>query len=76
MSNASGTITVTFVKTISKPAYLQVVQLSGNDTSNPIAQSAYVTGNNTNPCTANLPAPPLASINAMGATRYPSTPIK
>jgi Predicted solute binding protein len=63
-SDVTGaTITVTFVKTISKPAYLQVVQLSGNNTSAPIAQSAYASGNNTNPYTANLPAPPLAGTN-------------
>jgi hypothetical protein len=44
-------------------AYLQVVELCGNDTSAPIAQSAYATGNNTNPYTANLPAAPLAGTN-------------
>jgi len=61
-SNATGTITVTFAKTIIQ-AYLQVVELCGNDTSAPIAQQAYATGNNTNPYTANLPAPPLAGTN-------------
>ena len=62
-SNATGTITVTFVKTISQ-AYLQVVELCGNDRSAPItSNNAYATGNNTNPYTANLPAPPLAGTN-------------
>jgi hypothetical protein len=61
-SDVTGTITVTFVKNITQ-AYLQVIQLSGNDTSNPIAQSAYASGNNTNPYTANLPAPPIAGTN-------------
>ena len=61
-SDASGTISVTFVKQPTQ-TYLQVIQLSGNDTSNPIAQNAYATGNNTNPYTANLPAPPLAGTN-------------
>jgi hypothetical protein len=62
-NNANGTITVTTVKTISKPSYIQVVELCGNDTVTPIAQSAYATGNNTNPYTANLPAPPLVGTN-------------
>jgi hypothetical protein len=61
-SDANGTISVTFVKKTNQ-AYVQVIQLSGNDTSTPIAQSAYATGNNTNPYTANLPAAPLASTN-------------
>ncbi len=61
-SNATGTITVTFAKTINQ-AYLQVVELCGNDTSAPIAQQAYATGNNTNPYTANLPLAPLAGTN-------------
>src|SRR5207249_9069153 len=38
-NNASGTITVTTVKSISKPSYIYVVELCGNDTVNPIAQS-------------------------------------
>ena len=38
--NETGTIKVTFSNTTSQ-AYLQVVELCGNDTSNPIAQSAY-----------------------------------
>ena len=59
-SNATGTITVTFVQTMHQ-AYLQVVELCGNDTSAPIAQQAYAAGNNTNPYTANLGSPPLAS---------------
>ena len=61
-TNASGTITVTFAKDASQ-AYVQVIELYGNDTLNPIAQSAYAMGNNTNPYTANLPAPPLGSTN-------------
>ena len=64
-SNVTGTITVTFVNTISR-AFLQVVELCGNDTSNPIAQSAYATIVGTTPShpyTANLPAAPLASTN-------------
>jgi hypothetical protein len=61
-SNASGTISVTFKKDPAK-AYVQVIELYGNDTLNPIAQSAYASGNNTNPYTANLPDPPLASTN-------------
>jgi hypothetical protein len=61
-SNATGTITVTFVKTIGQ-AYLQVVELCGNDTLAPIAQQAYSTGNNTNPYTANLPLTPIAGTN-------------
>lgn len=58
-SNATGTIKVTFVKSTTQ-AYLQVIQLSGNNISTPIAQSAYTSGNNTNPYTANLPAPPTS----------------
>ena len=58
-SNATGTITVTFVQTMHQ-AYLQVVELCGNDTSAPIAQQAYAAGNGTNPYTANLPLAPLA----------------
>lgn len=61
-TDSTGTISVTFAKKPSQ-AYVQVIQLCGNDTSNPIAQNAYATGNNTNPYTANLLAPPLASTN-------------
>jgi hypothetical protein len=64
-TDSTGTISVTFALK-PKQAYLQVVQLSGNDTSNPIAQSAYASSpgtSNTNPYTANLPAPPLAGTN-------------
>jgi hypothetical protein len=61
-TDSTGTISVTFANK-PKQAYVQVIQLSGNDTSNPIAQSAYATGNNTNPYTANLPAAPLAGTN-------------
>jgi hypothetical protein len=56
-SDSTGTITVTFAKTTHQ-AYLQVVELNGNDLSSPIAQSAYTTGSNTNPYTANLPGVP------------------
>jgi hypothetical protein len=84
-SNATGTITVTFAKTISQVAYLQVVELCGNDTSTPITvNNAYATGNNTNLYTANLPAPPLAGTNfdvyflcareSLGATAPVGTP--
>ena len=65
-SDATGTIKVTFVQTISKPAYVQVVQLNGNDTVNPIAQSAYASSPGTTatqPYTANLPLPPLVDTN-------------
>jgi hypothetical protein len=84
-ANETGrTITVTFVKNISQ-AYLQVVELCGNDTSAPItSNNAYATGNNTNPYTANLPAPPLAGTNfdvyflcakeSLGATAPTGTP--
>jgi len=41
-------------------AYVQVIQLSGNNLSNPIAQSAYASGNNTNPYTANLSSAPTS----------------
>ena len=65
-SNSTGTITVTFNSTIVQ-AYLQVVELCGNDTSNPIAQSAYASsganGTQSNPYLANLPAAPLAGTN-------------
>ena len=61
-SDASGTISVTFKKDPAL-AYVQVIELYGNDTLNPIAQSNYASGNNTNPYIANLPAPPLASTN-------------
>ena len=56
-SDATGAIRVTFVKNTTQ-AYLLVIKLSGNNLSTPIAQSAYTSGNNTNPYTANLPAPP------------------
>jgi hypothetical protein len=39
-TNQSGTITVTFAQK-TKGAFLQVVELCGNDTSAPIAQSRY-----------------------------------
>jgi hypothetical protein len=57
-TDGTGTITVTFAKP-SDQAYLQIVELNGNDTANPIAQSAYASGNS-NPYTANLPNPPAA----------------
>jgi hypothetical protein len=55
-NTSTGTITVTFVKTTHQ-AYLQVIKLSGNNLSTPIAQSAYTSGNS-NSYTANLPASP------------------
>ena len=58
-TDATGTITVTFAKATHQ-AYLQVVKLSGNNLVVPIEQSAYTSGNNTNPYTANLPAPTTA----------------
>jgi hypothetical protein len=61
-NNASGTITVTTVKKIGQ-AYLQIVELCGNDTSAPITTNvAYLSGNTT-PATANLPAGPIAGTN-------------
>ena len=82
-SNATGTITVTFVQTMHQ-AYLQVVELCGNDTSAPIAQQAYAAGNGTNPYTANLPLAPLAGTDfdvyflnareALGASAPTGTP--
>jgi hypothetical protein len=54
-TDSTGKITVTFAQP-STQAYVQVIQLSGNNVLNPIAQSAYASGNNTNPYTANLPA--------------------
>ncbi len=61
-SDSTGTIKVTFSKNTHQ-AYIQVIQLSGNDLSMPVAQSAYASGNNTNPYTANLPAPPSSGDN-------------
>ena len=57
-TSSAGKITVTFAKTIQK-AYLHVIQLSGNNISTPIAQSAYTSGNS-NTYTANLPASPTS----------------
>jgi hypothetical protein len=62
-NNASGTITVTTVQNMSKNSYIYIVELGCNDTTNPIAQSAYASGNNTHPYTANLTAPPLQATN-------------
>jgi hypothetical protein len=81
-TSSTGTITVTFVKNTSQ-AYLQVVKLSGNNLTTPIAQSAYTSGNNTNPYTANLPAAPssgdqevvfLSGQQDLGGTAPPATP--
>jgi hypothetical protein len=81
-SDSTGTITVTFAKNTHE-AYLQVIELSGNNVSNPIAQSAYASGNNTNPYTANLPAPPSSGDNEvaflsahedLGGNALPATP--
>jgi hypothetical protein len=63
-SNTPGaTITVTFTLK-SNQAYVHVVELSGNDTSTPIVQSAYTTSpgtTQTHPYTANLLAPPAGT---------------
>jgi hypothetical protein len=60
------TITVTFSNNTFQ-AYLQVVELCGNDTSAPIAQQMYTRsgadGTQSTPYTANLPAAPLAGTN-------------
>jgi len=81
-TDSTGTITVTFAKATHQ-AYLQVVKLSGNNLAVPIEQSAYTSGNNTNPYTANLPAPPTAGDQEvvflsggedLGATAPPATP--
>jgi CSLREA domain-containing protein len=81
-SDSTGTIKVTFAKNTHQ-AYLQVIQLSGNNISNPIAQSAYASGNNTHPYTANLPAPPSSGDNEvaflsanedLGASAPPAMP--
>src|SRR5262249_18540770 len=56
-ADSTGTIKVSFLKNTNR-AFLQVVELNGNSTSNPIAQSAFANGNNTTPYTATLPAPP------------------
>jgi hypothetical protein len=61
-ADSTGTITVTFQQK-SNQAYLEVVQLNGNNVANPIAQSAYAQGNNTNPYTANFAAAPAAGDN-------------
>jgi hypothetical protein len=61
-SNSTGTVTVTFAKS-SQQSYVEIVQLNGNNTSNPIAQAAYATGNNTNPYTANFASPPGSGNN-------------
>jgi len=60
------TITATFTNGATDQAWLQVVELGCNDTSNPIAQSAYSTISGTtqsNPYTANLPAGPIQATN-------------
>ena len=81
-TSSTGQIRVTFVKGIDQ-AYLHVIQLSGNNISSPIAQSAYASGNNTNPYTANLPNPPssgdqevvfLSGGEDLGGTAPPATP--
>ena len=61
-SDSTGTIKVTFAKNTHQ-AYIQVIKLSGNNLFTPVAQSAYASGNNTNPYTANLPAPPSSGDN-------------
>jgi hypothetical protein len=81
-SDVTGQLRVTFVKGTSQ-AYLQVIQVNGTNISAPIAQSAYTSGNNTNPYTANLPAPPssgdqevvfLTGGEDLGASPPPPTP--
>jgi hypothetical protein len=60
------TITATFTNGATDQAFIHVVELCGNDTSTPIAQSAYdssPSNSNTSPYVANLPAPPLQSTN-------------
>ena len=42
-SDSTGTITVTVANTINNQAWVHVVELCGNDPSNPIAQNAYAT---------------------------------
>jgi hypothetical protein len=61
-SDSTGGLTITFAKP-SGQSYLEVVELNGNNVTNPIVQSAYAEGNNTNPYTANLPAAPAAGDN-------------
>jgi hypothetical protein len=61
-SDSTGAIKVTFSKNTHQ-AYIQVIKLSGNNLSTPVAQSAYTSGNNTHPYTANLSAPPSSGDN-------------
>ena len=81
-ADSTGKITVTFAQPTTQ-AYVQVIELGGNNVLNPIAQSAYASGNNTNPYTANLPAPPtsgngevdfLSAKEDLGKTAPPATP--
>jgi hypothetical protein len=61
--SGSGTLTVTFGKTI-KQAYVEVIAVTGAGTSSPVAQSAFstMTGTTTsNPATANLSGAPNSS---------------
>jgi hypothetical protein len=61
--SGSGTLTVTFGKTI-KQAYLKVIAVTGASTSSPVAQSAFPTMTGTtasNPATANLSSAPNSS---------------
>jgi hypothetical protein len=56
-TDQTGTVTVSWLQQ-AKEANVTVVQLSGNNTANPIANAKTASGNNTNPYTANLsPAP-------------------
>jgi hypothetical protein len=61
--SGSGTLTVTFGKTI-KQAYLKVIAVTGASTSSPVAQSAFPTMTGTtqsNPASANLSSAPSSS---------------
>jgi hypothetical protein len=65
-NGSTGSFTVTFSDTTDR-AYLMAVELCGNDTSDPIAQSAYASSGadatQSHPYTANLPLAPLQSTN-------------
>jgi hypothetical protein len=57
----NGKLVVTFTNTIHQ-AYVQVIQLSNNNISTPIAQSVYTSGSS-NSATANFPNPPSSGDN-------------
>jgi hypothetical protein len=61
--SGSGTLTVTFGKTI-KQAHVEVIAVTGASTSSPVAQSAFATMTGTtasNPASANLSSAPNAA---------------